>query len=90
MSDETEYVAVPRYLKAPPTARDEIAEHIESIRDLIGRHEAANAELLARVADRDQVIAGLRALLADYALCLACLPTHSPSDALDLTDLNPA
>lgn len=90
--DESTYIAVARYLKVPPTARDEIADHIESLGDLIARHEAANAELLARVADRDQVIAGLRALVADYRACLAYLPEPAPGltglSVADLADLD--
>lgn len=94
MSDEPEhgYIAVARSLKRPPTARQEITEHIESLGALIGRHLDANHELLARVTEREQVIAGLKALRADYARLLTHLPEPAPGltglSAADLADLD--
>lgn len=94
MSDEPEggYIAVARSLKQPPTARAEITEHCEALAALIARHEDANTELLARVAERDQVIAGLRRLRADYLGLLAHLPEPAPGlsglSAADLADLD--
>lgn len=90
--DLGDFIAVARSLRRPPTARQEIAEHIDALGDLIERHEAANTELLARVAERDQVLAGLRRLVADYEACLAYLPEPDPGltglSAADYADLD--
>lgn len=73
-------------LKVPMTARAELTDHLEQIEQLIRRHRNTQAAMVARMAERDQVIARLLALRDDYQLCLSVLPAEL-SDSLDLSDL---
>lgn len=77
-------------LVQPPTARDEVLDHLTQIGDLIARHRLALAVQAARMAERERVIAGLVDLAADYARALTVLPERPTDPALtadDLTDL---